>query len=124
MTAATARSTGKRIEKMAAVWLRRRGLTQVFSNYQCRVGELDLVMQSRNHLVIVEVKYRRSGALVSGAESVTPSKQKRLALTTLHMLQRHPHLSGLAVRFDLLSVTENKGRMQVEWMRDAFRPAL
>lgn len=89
-------------------------------------------MQCEAQLIVVEVKFRRRGALVSGAESVTPSKQRRIALTTLHMLQRHPHLSELAIRFDLLSftgdvtedVTGDANGLQVEWIRDAFRPAL
>lgn len=124
MSATEARRTGQKIEKLAENWLRQRGLTSVLRNYVCRAGELDLVMQSQDQLVIIEVKFRRRGALVSGAEAVTLAKQKRIALTTLHLLQRHPRLSVQPVRFDLISVTEADGCKEVEWIRDAFRPAL
>lgn len=124
MTAATARHKGQLIERIAESWLRRRGLKLLFRNYHCRSGELDLVMRAHDQLIIIEVKYRRHGALVSAAESLTPSKQKRLALTTMHLMQRNPQLSKLAVRFDLVAVTGSDNDRHVEWIRDAFRPAL
>lgn len=124
MTADTARQQGQIYEQIAEKWLRRRGLQPVFRNYHCRGGELDLVMKSRDQLVVVEVKYRRSGALVSGAESLTPAKQKRITRTAMHLLQRNPQFSNLAVRFDLVSVTGDGPGRRLEWIRDAFRPAL
>lgn len=124
MSAATARHRGQLVERTAETWLKRQGLKPVLRNYHCRAGELDLVMQKGDQLVIVEVKHRRHGALVSGAESITLSKQKKMTLTTMHLLQRHPELSELAVRFDLVAVTGSGGDQQVEWIRDAFRPGL
>lgn len=72
----------------------------------------------------MEVKYRQSGALVSGAESLTINKQKRIARTTLHFLQRHETLADQAVRFDLVAVTGKETTRSFEWIRDAFRTAL
>lgn len=93
-------------------------------NYSCRAGELDLVMADNETVAIIEVKARRSGALVSGPESVTPRKQKRIVLAALHMLQHHRELSQCAVRFDVVTVSLDPGRHSVDWIRDAFRAAL
>lgn len=109
---------------MAEQWLRHRGLTPVYKNYQCRAGELDLVMNDGKTLVIVEVKFRRSGALVSGPESVTARKQKRLALATMHLLQRHRELAQHPIRFDVVAITKETENFALDWIRDAFRPAL
>lgn len=112
------------MERFAERWLVRRGLTPLLSNYHCRAGELDLVMQDCHQLAVIEVKYRGRRAMVSGAESVTHAKQRRIALATLNMLQRYPVYAEQPVRFDLLSVTDQADGLNVEWIRDAFRPAL
>lgn len=93
-------------------------------NYTCRLGELDLVMRDHEFVVIVEVKFRAHGALVSGPESVTTVKQARLVRAATHFLQSRPDLQALPVRFDLLSVTEKASQQQIDWIRDAFQPRL
>lgn len=124
MSGPLASFTGQRVERMAERWLADRGLKPIARNYRCRGGELDLVMQCGDTLAIIEVKYRRPGAQVSALEALPPAKQRRIALTTLHFLQRHHQLAGLAVRFDLLAVTGRGPQREINWLRDAFRPAL
>lgn len=124
MSGASAPLTGKRVEQLAERWLVRHGLTAVARNYRCRVGEIDLIMRAGTILAIVEVKYRSHGARVSAMEALTPAKQRRIALTTQHFLQRHHALAALQVRFDLLAVTGAASHAQFRWLRDAFRPAL
>ena len=124
MSGPLATLTGRRVERVAERWLANRGLQPIARNYRCRGGELDLVMQSGDTLAIIEVKYRRPGAQVSALESLSVAKQRRIALTTLHFLQRHQKLARMAVRFDLLAVTGNGRQRKIKWLRDAFRPAL
>lgn len=124
MSGAFATLTGSKVERQAERWLTRRGLELVARNYRCRAGELDLVMRSAEMLAIVEVKYRRPGAQVCALEALPPAKQRRIGITTLHFLQHHRELAGLAVRFDVVAVTGNGPQRTVEWLRDAFRPAL
>jgi len=55
------RQFGHTQEILAAKYLREHGLKLTRSNYQCRVGEIDLIMvDSRRVLVFVEVRFRRS----------------------------------------------------------------
>ena len=119
-----ARSRGRQFEDLAKRWLEKRGLRTVTRNYTCRLGELDLVMQDHEYVVIVEVKFRGRNALVSGPESVTSVKQSRLIRTTMHFLQCHPDLQARPVRFDLISVTEDSPGRKIDWIRDAFQPRL
>lgn len=119
-----ARSRGRQFEDLAKRWLEKRGLRTVTRNYTCRLGELDLVMQDHEYVVIVEVKFRGRNALVSGPESVTSVKQSRLIRTTMHFLQCHPDLQAQPVRFDLISVTEDSPGRKIDWIRDAFQPRL
>ena len=54
--------TGRWGEETAAAYLRRRHYTIVAANYRCRLGEIDLIAESRDYLVFVEVKLRKSAA--------------------------------------------------------------
>ncbi len=49
---------GARAETLALRWLRRRGLELVARNFRCRYGEIDLLMQDGEMLVVVEVRCR------------------------------------------------------------------
>ena len=60
---------GQRAEHRARRWLEQRGLVPVIANYQCRLGEVDLIMDDGETLVFVEVRWRAynryGGALAS-----------------------------------------------------------
>ena len=115
------RGTGAEAEELGCRFLEGRGLRLVARNYRCRWGEIDLVMRDGAHLVFVEVRYRRSTAFGSGADTVTPDKQARLIAAARHYLQR---LAGREppCRFDVLAITGSV-RPRIDWIRDAFQGA-
>jgi len=95
----------------------------VATNYRCRVGELDLVMRTAGTLVIVEVRSRGPGARYSARDSVSPSKQRRIARAAEQFLCRHPYYGDTALRFDVVCIDVSAdGRPRLQWLADAFRP--
>ena len=72
------RGLGNRGEELAARMLVGKGYRVVTRNWRCRVGELDLVAQDGDCLVLVEVRTRRGEMLGSPEESITRAKQARL----------------------------------------------
>jgi len=102
-------------ERLARSYLEGQGLRLLAHNYRCRRGEIDLVMRDADTLVFVEVRFRASSAFGTPAESVDVHKQRRLAATAAHYLQRHP--TALPCRFDVISVG---GGDRIDWIRDAF----
>ena len=72
------RGLGKMGEELAARQLVAAGYEIVARNWRCQEGELDLVAQQGECLVVVEVRTRRGKALGTPEESVTPAKQARL----------------------------------------------
>lgn len=96
------------------------GLVLVERNFRCRAGELDLVMMHGRELVIVEVRYRTSGALVDPALTVCAGKRRRLLRAAAHYLQRQRHLADHPVRFDMVALTGSLDRPVCEWIRCAF----
>lgn len=72
---------GRRGERLAARYLKRRGLRVITRNWRCAgLGEVDIVARDGDALVIVEVRTRtkRSDATASPESSITPAKRARL----------------------------------------------
>lgn len=111
-------TTGKAAEQIACRYLEARGLALRERNYRCRGGEIDLIMQTGNQLVFVEVRYRRHSRYGSPAESVTATKQARVISAARHYLQRLP--VELDCRFDVVAISGSRGE-QIDWIPDAFQ---
>ena len=116
---------GKDAETRAWHYLQARGLRLLERNYRCRRGEIDLVLQDKDSLVFVEVRYRRRPEFGSAAESVDRRKQSRLIACALHYMQKHPETSTRPCRFDVVAMSGSDNRTStVEWIRDAFAATL
>ena len=114
------RQQGSRWERAAECFLRRRGLRTVTRNYTCRFGEIDLVMLEGPVLVFVEVRYRRHELYGSGADSVTPAKQRRIVTAARQFLRSNAMHCQRACRFDVVSIRGGPESAEIDWIRDAF----
>lgn len=110
---------GTDAENRALLWLEEQGLRLIQRNAQCRLGEIDLIMQDQSTLVFIEVRQRQSQAYGGAALSVNWRKQQKLALTARYLLARHPHWSDYPCRFDVVAFEGNSSPI---WYKDAFRP--
>ena len=118
--AATTRETGVRWEDAALGYLQRQGLKLVARNFSCRLGEIDLIMRDRDHLVFVEVRFRVADAHGDGTFSVGPAKRVKITRTASVYLQRHPALSALPCRFDVIGCSGTFAAPVFDWTRAAF----
>lgn len=119
------RSIGILWENAASAHLQQAGIKLLARNYNCRYGEIDLVMldQSgceRGCVVFVEVRYRGSAARGDGLASVGPAKRTKLIRTAAIYLQAHPRLAGLACRFDVVACGGTPAHPEFDWIRSAF----
>ena len=117
---------GEQGERQAEEWLCRQGLKTVSRNYQCRAGEIDLVMLDPNPadtevLVFVEVRVRGTGAYVDGIDSVDEHKQRRLVAAARHFLMTQPEWGEHACRFDVIGISDGDGDLR--WISGAFDAA-
>ena len=112
--------SGQIAENAARRFLERRGLRLLTSNYQCRYGELDLVMSDREFLVIVEIRYRRHTEFMDPVESITRHKRDRIVRATLHFMQRCADYRDHPVRFDIVGVSGPLDHATVDWIPGAF----
>lgn len=106
-------ATGALAEEQAARFLAAQGLKILARNYRCRGGEIDLICRDGATLVFVEVRLRTNRAFGGAAASITPAKQRRIALAANHYLAGKPLP---ACRFDAV-LLDGAG---IDWIRSAF----
>lgn len=114
------RATGVVGERAALRAYRRRGYRLVARNWRCALGELDLVLERGDTLVVCEVKARRGRAFGDGWEAVDARKRRKLRSVATAFLQASGARPG-AVRFDVASVrvgADDSAEVQV--FEDAF----
>lgn len=88
-------------------------------NFRGRRGELDLILMHEGVLVFGEVKARRDDQFGGGLAAVTPSKQRKIALTAMEFLLRTGrNPDATECRFDVFVVSPGP---VVEWTRGAFQ---
>ncbi|RMD65145.1 MAG: YraN family protein [Alphaproteobacteria bacterium] len=110
---------GARGEQAAAEYLGRRGLKLVARNLRTPVGEIDLVLRDRRHLVFVEVKTRRGTGFGLPQEAVTTRKQRQILRAAQWYLNDHGP-GRLQPRFDVVAVIERDGKTEIEHIENAF----
>ena len=114
------RRKGGRFEQLALTWLKAQGLRLIQRNYQCKLGEIDLVMRDREVLVFVEVRFRARHGQVAPCETVDYRKQQKLLRTARHFLLWNQALAELPCRFDVLGISNEQSTPRYEWIRNAF----
>ena len=109
-------------EALAAEYLRKKSYRIVASGYRSRYGEIDLIAESKTHLIFVEVKLRKSDSFAKAYEFVDYHKQNRLRTTAQMYLSEYP--TQLQPRFDVIEIYAPDGaetrKPKINHMEDAF----
>lgn len=114
---------GAKAEALASRYLQRHKLQLIDSNFRCRFGELDLILEDGSCLVIAEVRYRRSKGYGGPLATVQASKQRRIIRSTAIWLQQRRTFAELPVRFDVVAISgslEDPTQTTIEWIKNAF----
>lgn len=116
----TSKETGIQAEQLALRYLEKHNLQLLIQNFSCRRGEIDLIMQDKDTLVFVEVRYRKSAKFGSALESVNYTKQSRIITTAQHYLQQQ-HTDHASCRFDVIAISPSNHDPEIVWVKDAFQ---
>lgn len=114
------RDLGDAGERLAAQLLSDKGYTLLARNWRSgATGEIDLVAQDGDCLVVVEVRTRRGERYGTPEESVTPRKQARLAA----LAEAYAAQAGWAgpLRIDVVAIhlAANGRLLAINHLRDA-----
>ena len=95
---------GRRGERRAARYLKRRGYKIVCRNFKCPFGEVDIIARKGEVLAFTEVKTRLSDSFGAPSEAVNAARRRRyIQSARFYFAGREP---DCVVRFDIIEVTE------------------
>ena len=97
-------------ETKAAEYLAKSGYRLVDRNVRTDYGEIDLVMQTADVLVFVEVKTRRSQRYGKPESAITATKLQHMVQSSQAYMQEHPEFSQ-DWRIDVVSVYVKPGNL-------------
>jgi len=112
------REAGNYGEELARQYLEKRGLTYMASNWLCKYGEVDLVMQDGSTRVFIEVKLRSRTSYAEGLEMVTTQKQEKIIRAVKHYQQEKDYWGD--VRFDVVAISMDGDKPSIEHVEYAF----
>ena len=115
-----ARDIGKHFEDLALAYLKAHGLALVARNFNCRFGEVDLILREGETIVFAEVRYRGTSVRGGGTASVGAAKRAKLIHAAQTWLQQNPRYATQPCRFDVVGCSATLERPQFEWTRNAF----
>jgi putative endonuclease len=115
------KQTGNQAEALARDFLSAKGLSYCDSNFQCKTGEIDLIMMDQDMLVFVEVRYRADSDHGSPVATVTHAKQRKLIRTASFFLQQQFGDRWPACRFDVVGISGDLQQSPtIQWIPAAF----
>ncbi len=95
---------GSEGEDRARKFLEGNGLVFLGRNVRLFCGEIDLLMQDKRTLVIVEVKTKSDDSYGRAAEMITPRKHQKLLQLARALWQKYPERS---VRIDVVAIDDH-----------------
>lgn len=124
-TSRNSSAIGYEAESLACRFLIDQGMILVERNYRTRRGEIDLIMQSTNSVIFVEVKYRGNKKFGTAEESITKSKQKKIIAAAQAYLSRNGHSENTCIRFDAVIIGPSKNcqpSCTINWIQNILAP--
>ena len=110
---------GKEGERIAELFLKKKGYKLVERNYRCAAGELDLVMMDHRVIVFVEVKTRTGIGYGTPLEAVESRKQLKMIYAAQFFLSAKK-LNQREARFDVVGISWPGPQPVVEHIENAF----
>ncbi len=110
-------------EEMVADFLKFRGYVIFARNHHEKYGELDIVAESPDIMLFVEVKTRKADSIMDPASAVDRDKERKLINTARAFIKKAHHYG--AIRFDIAEVTytvDDKGdyHFSLNYIKNAF----
>jgi len=110
---------GSEAENLALEYLLNKVLRLITRNYHSRTGEIDLIMEDKEFIIFVEVRYRKTTKYGSPLESISRYKQIHLIQCAMHYLSSKR--INRPARFDVIGITPNGTNIDIEWLSNAFQ---
>lgn len=104
---------------MAKRFLENEGLICLYEQYRTPLGEIDLIMQDKEEVVFVEVRYRESLSYGDPIETVNYFKQQRLIRSALCFASRYDWTNDYHLRIDVVGILGDQLKNKITWIPNA-----
>ena len=110
---------GKESENLAVEFLEKKGYKILVKNYHYLKAEIDIIAETENQIVIIEVKARSTDTFLSPEEAVNKKKIRLLISAANHFLEENE--IDKEARFDIISILPNENnQFQIKHIENAF----
>jgi putative endonuclease len=113
---------GQKGENEAVLFLKEAGYKIRHRNWRSGKRELDIVAETENYIVFVEVKTRSDNYLLPPSKAVTDQKEKLMIYAAESYIKRYE--LDKESRFDIISVISKGDTFKIEHTENAFYPTL
>lgn len=98
------RKIGNNGEDRACKYLMEKGYSIIERNWHDRAGEVDIIAEKNDILVVCEVKTLPNGSRDMIEKVLNKNKQERILKTTKRFLLNHRQYNNRIIRFDVILV--------------------
>ncbi len=110
-------------EDLVAKYLKSKGYIILKQNYHSKYGEIDIIAESRQYLLFIEVKTRKENAPIPPAMAVSIQKQRKIVLTAFDFISKSRIDTNF--RFDIAEIQyriDQNGEMKfnLNYIENAF----
>jgi len=112
---------GRWAEQTALEYLLREKLKLLERNFRSVFGEIDLIMQDKNIICFIEVRYRSDNHFHTALESINKNKCERIIVTSQQYLTQNRTASHLDCRFDVVVLSGPQENSMIKWIKNAFQ---
>lgn len=110
---------GSEGEQIALATLKKKGYKIIERNFKCGLGEIDLIAYKKGRLNFIEVKTRSRQDFGRPEESVSRTKQKRIARIARYYLKQK-RIINTPCTFSVISILFKDNKPQVDILENAF----
>ena len=117
----SSKEIGNRGEKYAVNYLKKHKYKILERNYNVRVGEIDIIAESKDKIAFVEVKTRHANSLTKPFEAVDLRKQRRIIKAAMLYLAKNE--TEKFCSFDVCEVivdSSNLKLISINYIENAF----
>ena len=112
---------GRWAEQTALEFLLHAKLKLMERNFRSAFGEIDLIMQDKDVLCFIEVRYRSDNYFHTALESINKKKCERIIITSQQYLTQNRIASHLDCRFDVVILSGPQENSTIKWIKNAFQ---
>ena len=80
-----------------------------------------LIMQDKNIILFIEIRYRSSNNFHSALESINRKKCERIIITSNQYLSQNRGASHMDCRFAVVALSGKQETPTIEWIKNAFQ---